>query len=92
MNNSLAIASVMNKNAVTYSKKDAVMMQKMTTLDRTENWNKFFNNPPEGGFIVFDTDENDHFFFDGKEWKRVIDIKRDINGEIINEKLVTIKN
>jgi len=89
MNNDMTNLSAMNKSNLTYSKRDAVIMQKMTTLDRTENWNKLFNNPRKNGFIVFDTDENDHFFFNGRAWEHVIDIKRDKNGEIINKKIVT---
>jgi len=89
MNKDMTNLSAMNKSNLTYSKRDAVIMQRMTTLDRTENWNKLFNNPPKNGFIVFDTDENDHFFFNGKAWEQVNDVKRDKNGKIINEKNVT---
>ena len=91
-NTKMANLPTLNKSTRTDLKRDAVMMQKMTSLDRTENWNKLFNNQPEGGLIVFDTDENDYFFFNGKAWEHVIDIKRDINGEIINEKLVSQNN
>jgi len=91
-NTKMINSSTLNKSAITDSKKDAVMMQKMTSIDRTENWNKLFRNQPEGGLIVFDTDENDYFFFNGKAWEQVIDVKRDLNGNIINEKLVTANN
>jgi hypothetical protein len=92
MNKDMTNLSDMSKNNLIYSKKDAVIMQRMTTLDRTENWNKLFNNPPKNGFIVFDTDENDYFFFNGKAWEHVMDVKRDINGKIINEKSVAVNN
>ncbi len=92
MDNNMTNAYVVNNDNGTYSKKDAVIMQKMTSKDRTENWNKLFNNPPKCGFIVFDTDENDYLFFNGQAWEHVIDVKRDMVGEIINEKLVTSNN
>jgi len=91
MNNKMTNKSKMH-NSIYSTKNDAIMMQRMTSKDRTENWNKLFNNPPENGFIVFDTDENDHFFFNGKAWERVIDEKRDINGKIINEKSVAVND
>jgi hypothetical protein len=73
-------------------KVDAVMMQKMTTKDRTENWNKLFKSLPESGFVVFDTDVNDYFFFNGKNWEQVIFIERDLNGNIINDKRIAVKD
>jgi hypothetical protein len=80
------------KKSMNATKLDAVMMQKMTTKDRTENWNKLFKSLPGSGFIVFDTDVNDYFFFNGKNWEQVIFIERDLNGNIINDKSIAVKD
>ena len=85
MNSNIKGAFVMMNNNKISSKKNAVILQKMTTLDRIKHWNEIFKNPPKNGFIVFDTDENDYFFFNGKAWERVLDVSRDNNGKQVNQ-------
>ncbi|MBN1252500.1 MAG: hypothetical protein JXR51_12040 [Bacteroidales bacterium] len=89
INSSSDNASVYMKTSKITSKRNAVMMQKMTTLERTEKWNQLFNNPPRKGFIVFDTDENDYFFFSGKKWETVIDARSECNEETNRKKMAT---